>query len=258
MLTFLRKIRKSLIKSQPAGASAKQGGSTRKYILYAIGEIALVVMGILIALQINNWNEERKTKIFEKEILKDINIGLALNIWQLENAVKSCNRAANSCKIVLDFLNDEMNYHDSLSIHFSRTIRWFRPTVTNAGYESLKSYGRHLVKNDSIRHQLEIFDVEWIHVLHERQEQFFNVTVSPILTKHFTVTNFSQSIHIEPGNQMKPFDVMELKRSREYYNIINTLRLNREGQAWWYNNWLENMKKISVMIEKELDQFKKS
>jgi len=50
MFTFLRKTRKSLIRSS----------GTRKYILYAIGEIALVVIGILIALQINNWNEQRK------------------------------------------------------------------------------------------------------------------------------------------------------------------------------------------------------
>jgi len=50
MLTLLRKIRKSLLES----------GSTQKYILYAIGEIVLVVIGILIALQINNWNENRK------------------------------------------------------------------------------------------------------------------------------------------------------------------------------------------------------
>lgn len=52
MITFLRKIRKSLIVS----------GNTRKYALYASGEIALVVIGILIALQINNWNEKRKTQ----------------------------------------------------------------------------------------------------------------------------------------------------------------------------------------------------
>jgi hypothetical protein len=52
MLTFLRKIRWSLLES----------GSARKYIFYAIGEIALVVIGILIALQINNWNEWKKDR----------------------------------------------------------------------------------------------------------------------------------------------------------------------------------------------------
>ncbi len=62
MLTFLRRIRKSLINS----------GSTRKYLLYAIGEIALVVIGILIALQINNWNEERKSEQKVRLILGEI------------------------------------------------------------------------------------------------------------------------------------------------------------------------------------------
>ncbi|MDH3246146.1 MAG: DUF6090 family protein [Saprospiraceae bacterium] len=49
MLTFLRRIRRSLLES----------GRVKSYLLYAIGEIALVVIGILIALQINNWNEGR-------------------------------------------------------------------------------------------------------------------------------------------------------------------------------------------------------
>ena len=50
MVTVLRKIRKSLIDS----------GSARKYLLYAIGEVLLVMVGILLALQVNNWNEENK------------------------------------------------------------------------------------------------------------------------------------------------------------------------------------------------------
>ena len=62
MLTFLRKIRKSFIESLPGREdTAKQaGGSARKYLLYAIGEIILVVIGILIAVQLNNYNEDRK------------------------------------------------------------------------------------------------------------------------------------------------------------------------------------------------------
>ena len=109
MLTFLRKLRKSLIES----------GSTRKYLLYGMGEIALVVIGILIALQINNWNEGRKAKDFEREILRDINDGLEMNIWQLKSGIRSCNSAANSCDVVLQYLDDEINYHDSLQQHFS-------------------------------------------------------------------------------------------------------------------------------------------
>lgn len=72
MLTFLRKIRKSLVES----------GSTRKYILYALGEIGLVVVGILIALQINNWNVERLNSIEEKRILLSVAQKVEFNRFQ--------------------------------------------------------------------------------------------------------------------------------------------------------------------------------
>ena len=47
-------------------------GATGKYLLYAIGEIALVVIGIVIALQINNWNEWRKDRIMESALLSQL------------------------------------------------------------------------------------------------------------------------------------------------------------------------------------------
>jgi len=66
MIKILRKIRQNLLSE----------GKNRKYFKYAIGEIVLVVIGILIALQINNWNENRKNP--EKE-----NKYLSNPIWKL-------------------------------------------------------------------------------------------------------------------------------------------------------------------------------
>ncbi|MGB5460830.1 MAG: DUF6090 family protein [Eudoraea sp.] len=68
MIKFFRRIRFDLMEKNKTG----------KYIKYAFGEILLVVIGILIALQINNWNEDRKERIIEQEIyenlLTDINV----------------------------------------------------------------------------------------------------------------------------------------------------------------------------------------
>ena len=64
MLTFFRRIRKGLL----------DGGRTSKYLLYAIGEILLVMIGILLAWQVNNWNEWRKDRVKENEVLLDIKI----------------------------------------------------------------------------------------------------------------------------------------------------------------------------------------
>ena len=66
MIKFFRKIRQNLLVENKTG----------KYLKYAIGEIVLVVIGILIALQINNWNENRKTeekrKIYYRQLLVDL------------------------------------------------------------------------------------------------------------------------------------------------------------------------------------------
>lgn len=90
MLTFLRRIRRSLIES----------GSARKYLLYAIGEIALVVIGILIALQINNWNEWRKDRKKEKIILNDIANNLQINIQTLKDDIEWLKRNIKSSEVV--------------------------------------------------------------------------------------------------------------------------------------------------------------
>ncbi len=58
MIGFFRKIRKQLADDNPTSAMASDGIKTGKYLKYAIGEIVLVVVGILIALSVNNWNED--------------------------------------------------------------------------------------------------------------------------------------------------------------------------------------------------------
>ncbi len=70
MILFFRKFRKKTLTKSRFG----------KYLLYAIGEIILVVIGILIALQINNWNEERKSKIKEYIYLEGIKVDLESDI----------------------------------------------------------------------------------------------------------------------------------------------------------------------------------
>ena len=66
MIKFFRKIRQQLL--------AKNKVSS--YLLYAVGEIVLVVIGILIALSINNWQQENQNKKLEKRYLEDLRVNL--------------------------------------------------------------------------------------------------------------------------------------------------------------------------------------
>jgi hypothetical protein len=62
---------------------------TRKYLKYAIGEIVLVVIGILIALQINNWNENSKERYVEQEYLVSLKEEFNHNLIELDSVVRS-------------------------------------------------------------------------------------------------------------------------------------------------------------------------
>ena len=72
MLNFLRKLR-------------RKEGNTGRYFQYALGEIILVVIGILIAVNINNWNENRKIKIKEDQLLSKLKTENELNTAELVN-----------------------------------------------------------------------------------------------------------------------------------------------------------------------------
>jgi len=77
MIKFFRNIRQSLLSEN----------KFNKYLLYAIGEIILVVIGILIALQINNWNEFNKDRITEREYLESLEGELKRNLEVAENQI---------------------------------------------------------------------------------------------------------------------------------------------------------------------------
>ena len=79
MIKFFRRIRYDLMEKNKTG----------KYLKYAIGEIILVVIGILIALSINNWNEEKKERIKEQIILKHLQEDYQANLVQLEQKIET-------------------------------------------------------------------------------------------------------------------------------------------------------------------------
>ena len=94
-------------------------GRTGKYLKYAIGEIALVVIGILIALQINNWNENKKTKLEEQLLLKDLQIDLQLNLEQLNGKQEYFLFLEEKTRILTnDFLNKEVSQQMILKSRF--------------------------------------------------------------------------------------------------------------------------------------------
>jgi hypothetical protein len=105
MINFFRKIRKKLA----------DDNKPLKYARYAIGEIVLVVIGILIALSINNWNEGRKNRTTEVEVLQNLSKCLENNIKRLEGQLALNQRSVKASDIILHTIANKLPHNDSLN-----------------------------------------------------------------------------------------------------------------------------------------------
>ena len=97
MIKFFRKIRQSLLQQGKAG----------KYFTYAFGEIVLVVIGILIALQINNWNEERKANIAENKALVALKKEFEQNIDRFQFILQQRDSQQLALRAYFDIIGNE-------------------------------------------------------------------------------------------------------------------------------------------------------
>ena len=103
MINFFRKLRKNLLNNKQTG----------NYFKYAIGEIILVVIGILLALQINNWNEHQKAIEKEKEVIISLKQEITTNIDKLEKVLKINESFIIKTDSLIDFLENDF---DKLSV----------------------------------------------------------------------------------------------------------------------------------------------
>ncbi len=113
MLRFFRTLRQRLLTEN----------KFRRYLLYAVGEILLVVIGILIALQVNTWNEERVEKGEEQAILRQLKTEFTLNLAQLDDKIKSKETLMSSARAIFGYIDrPETRVQDSVDFHLGRTI----------------------------------------------------------------------------------------------------------------------------------------
>ena len=136
MLHFLRIIRKDLI----------QVNNVKKYFLYAIGEIVLIVVGILIAVQIGNWNQARKDRLEEREILTRISNEVAGHVFTVSNRI-DVNLAETQValeKVVVAFAGEPVTDNTTFltGVVRSGSFGYFTPTLQTTTYDELVNSGK--------------------------------------------------------------------------------------------------------------------
>ena len=232
MFTFLRKIRRHSLaqaESDTVGISLIESGSARKYIIYATGEILLVMIGILLALQVNNWNEGRKDRMKEKEILLEIRENVHQNSIRLQQEIEEEESVVQSINYILFNLNHQKVYHDSLDFHFLNAGYWPALVIKTSGYETLKSRGIELIRSTELKQAIiDLYEGSYkeIEEIVRVSENQAGELMAPTFSDYFYTQPFLPGQKFEEARKT-PSNYSDLVNSQKFKNVISNWRHSR-------------------------------
>jgi hypothetical protein len=240
MTRFFRSIRQNLL---------AQGRITR-YLTYAVGEIILVVIGIFLALQLNNWNAERKRDQQELGLLAEMHENLEKDLKDCRYNITVNERLEQGNSAVLKHLTDRTPFHDSLRVHYGNIFGNTQLSANTSAYDNLKSIGFDLISNDSLRRMVTT-------LYSERYTYLRNL--------EFEADGKMQWDHIVPQIHEKvvmdtlwvsahPYDAEALMDDRAF---LGTLRTNLFIRGYMLSTYGITEKRIMTLmglIERELEE----
>lgn len=245
MIKFFRKIRQKLLSENKFS----------KYLLYAIGEIVLVVIGILIALQINNWNESRKQEVEQIKLLQNFKNSIVSDIESFDHYIEEYGTIHNSINIIQNHLNDDLPFSASLNFHFLNSTAYWAQRIDQGVFSTLSSTDLSIISNDSLKKEIVSyytfaktnFDMKmakYSKIIDNASENLFS-------TRFDGLWNTTESAMI-------PHDFEALKKDKEYKYFINSLN----QQIFWLveeplTNADKKAKNLLQLIDEELNTLEK-
>jgi len=207
-------------------------------------EIIVITFGILLAFGLTNWNENRKEKVSEKILLRELSRNLKANVTSLEESIKADKFTQGLSEDIVHFLSNKKPFSDSLdffSVAYRETIN-----IVSSSFTTMKSVGLNIVKNDVLREKIiNLYEVEYL-ILDEHtrfiQETEFQASLIPLWNKHFKLI----------AGKMEPNDYSELLNNHEILNIYSRILFWKSTSIQAKLNSIEDSKELISIIELEL------
>lgn len=206
-------------------------------------ETLAVVVGILIAFALDNWNEERKLRKDEISMLKNFTESLKDDLEAFEWPLEINPRVSNSIGVIIESIEKDLPYRDTLKYYFRNTAYLWAVNINESAFETLESKGLDVISNDHLRQQIiEVYDAgntnyknlvnEYRKLLLDASDQIYN-------------TRFDEFWNVEV---MVPLDFESLKKDQEYIYFIKTLR--NKHRIWM----VQNLNRMQVALATLLDE----
>jgi len=263
MLPFFRKLRQRLL--------AKN--QLTRYLLYAFGEILLVVIGILLALQVNNWNEDRKFRAQQAGLLKDLENDLEANLAELESGRVMNGLLLDEYRSLMRAIREDQPASpaiDSLCLHLEN---WHSPYFTRTAYESLKNKGLEIIRNDSLKKRIiSVYERSFVFVTddYDKMEWDFSASVkTSLLNKYIQYEELDSRENkveglidpldpkaIQNGVRVVPVDFEAMKADGPFVNMLSQLIHNRRRGVILYSEVIKVLQSLIRDIQLELQSLK--
>jgi hypothetical protein len=197
-------------------------GKTTKYFKYAIGEIILVVIGILIALSINTWNQNRLNAKLEQELLSNLLSDIEIDIHNLQIFDSITSLAASSKGRIVSFFNGEQISRDSIFYYLSQINPPHNFIPTTITYDEMKnSDGFKVIQSSTLRREIAKLYNNYKNL--ENVDAVYNearIALKEIRIEDFATASLSQ---IGLGNIRDADQVLEqIATNRRFINALET------------------------------------
>ena len=241
MLKLFRKIRQELLEK----------GKVQQYSLYALGEILLVMIGILLALQVNNWNQERLNRQTEKTYLQSISKDLKDLLKIQEQAfLNRMDRKMEGLKMAKAYNHGELTVKDTMAflykVSYGAVFSGGYHIINTSTYQELISTGNiRIIKDPSLKNKI-------VRFYDNRQlvADRINILKSDFVRYVNSLRPFNRN---EPNNLISPTDQQQMMaafKTQEFQRLIDL----EMSYAYSVKSFLEDIKKSGLEIIKLIDE----
>ncbi len=230
-------------------------GKTGKYFKYAIGEIILVVIGILIALSINNWNENRKDEKRIDAFIQKLKTQTENNITNVENSIQRFDSNYQiSIRLISIIGNDTTTNIDAKidSLVGANCSDYHLNLDLNVIIEGRENGDIALLPSDTIRQALYNLSTENAAVIERERitNEDLNILFMPYLNKNFNFRNDTSLKNIGKSNLYKG-DNSKMLNDQEFENYIITRIEYNDSNLQRYKKMKQNLESISQLLDTE-------
>ena len=230
---------------------------TGKYLKYAIGEIVLVVIGILIALQINNWNENRKDRIKEVANLKSLQSEMMTSLEELKIDQERNLNYYESTVNVYEYIFTEAVLVDSMYKDFYKCVQfdYFFPKTST--YETLKSGNLEIIKSDLLRKLItDVYETGYSRILRKIETRRNAARILfPYYQKHFRTKIVSEEDPLISNSYLGiPNDYEFLINDPEYETLVAEAIQGRKMMTRDNVKTIELVENCVLQIDKYLEE----